>query len=106
MSADRDYEKLALLVKKFVELDKSPSRVRPSIFYVYVESELKHERLAEGYEESKVMREVRMRYKKGQGDQGESVKFYEYFYHKFRDKIKEERKRATGHSYITWQRYE
>lgn len=105
MSADQDYVKLKRLLQKFVELDSSPERVRSAIFYVYVESELKHERLGQNYQESKVMREMRLRYKRGIGQVGEPTKMYDYFYHKFLDDIKEERERVTGHPYIKWQRY-
>lgn len=105
MTADRDYEKMMTLIRKYVELEKSPYRVRPAIFYVYVESELKYEFLDTDYEQSKVMKEVRNRYKKGQGQPREPLLFYEYFYRKFREQIKQERERVTGHPYSKNQRF-
>lgn len=105
MTADVDYMKLKRLVNKFVKLDKSNSRVRSALFYVYVESELEYEKLEEGYKESKVMREMRKRYQRGKGAINEPSRMYDYFNRKFSKDIQKERARIAGNPYQRWQKW-
>lgn len=104
-TADNDYNRLRELVYYFVKSERSPKQARSAIFYTYVQGCINQSRVADGEKESLPMNQVRSRYAKGLGGDGEPTAFYNYFYRKFRRQIQEERLRQTGNKYSRKQRY-
>lgn len=98
-TADADYNRLRRLIVEYIKVERSPKIARSSIFYEHVKSILEFREIPLGERESKVMREVALRYERGKGTQGEPTKFYEYFGRKFAEQIKERREELTGNRY-------
>lgn len=104
VTADRDFVYLHQLLIKYIETERSPKRAQPAIFYTHVQSILEPINSVPN-KESKVMREVRSRYKKGKGTAKEAFKFHTYFYNKFRKEILAKREELTGNKYSKKQKY-
>lgn len=109
MTANKDYVLEKRLIRHFVKDERSPGRVREVIFYEHVKGELSHYTVPLGETESKTMRDLRSRFRRGRGKQMEPTKFMGYFYRKFIEEIKRERKLMYGHpyresSYMKWKR--
>ena len=102
MTADRDYRIMQELLAIYVQSEKYPRRVQSSIFYEHVKAKIgfQHDEVIE----SKVMRELRLRFFRGQGKEHEPAKFHEYFYNKFRVEIQNMREQMTGARYSRKQR--
>lgn len=87
MTADEDYVKQLKLVREYIKLDTTRVDARASIFYYHLEGMFNYEVLGSNYKQSNIMRDLRMRFVKGRGQQGEPVKMYDYFSRKFSKEI-------------------
>lgn len=99
ITADRDYVLQGDLVRLFVSTDKSSKKAQAVIFYEHVNGKLGNHEVGMYERESKVMKEVRARYKSGRGRTGEPSKFYQYFLTKFRREINREREKVKQEKY-------
>lgn|SRR5699024_6121427 len=109
MVANKDYNLQRRLIRHYIRDERAGTKVKSAIFYEHVKGELSHYTVPLGETESKTMRELRARFRRGRGQPGEPTKFTEYFSRKFMEDIKRERKAIYGHpyresSYMKWKR--
>jgi len=104
-TADTDYVLHKRLIRSYIRLERDTARDLSVEFYNRVRRDLQTYKVPLGERESKIMRQVRTRFRRGRGNVGEPDKFTRYFYQKFREDIKKTRKEVYGHPYSKRQWY-
>ena len=103
--AETDYDLHKMLVRTYVRLERDTTRDLSVEFYNKAARYLRIYKVPLGERESKTMRQVRARFRRGRGDIGEPDRFTRYFYQKFREDLKKARKEIYGHPYSRRQWY-